>query len=631
MYNNSTKAYCSAALVIILSGMLLTPALLQPAHAATTSTLTVNAYSLSGDTLHMYTIISSDGTTVKAGFTPLTYIGTDDTRYTVQVYNYKDLTFSHWGGGNGSSNPRTLTMWGDTTATAYYNTGSTQLSNNANSCEPLGVAEVLAGANDGNVPANTLDNDLSTRWSNYGVGSWIRYDLGQNTNICNIDIAWYKGNERQADFVVSTSVDGTTYKDVYSGRSSGTTLNEEVYDFADITARYVRITVNGNTDNLWASITEANISGASAGTTQVTSDPPVTLSFSGLSEGQTLNSAVVFTVKASDPSKVDNIKAYVDGSTLLKTERYDPYDFPLNPSSFSSGTHKIDAIATLKNGGTVSRSVSVNFGASITSPTPVNPSSSAIDKFGVKMVYPTKSNGEQWFMDMANPSSDPRFDPKASISKNSDGSWKMEDDQVRMNVFTSSGYHPEKITTYNQQQLATKGYMQDARDWRNVEMTGYVKVNSGNDDNFAWYARGGKHNDDNGGCEGTAYKGNLFYNGDVRFSKEQQHSDGYSFSDKSQATGSLNGKWIGFKTIMYNNAQGNVVLQIWLDEKLDGVSWKKVYDMTDSGGWGSDGDMCGGSPDQKITWGGPTANFRWDSASDVDFKWLSVREIQPPA
>jgi hypothetical protein len=28
-----------------------------------------------------------------------------------------------------------------------------------------------------------------------------------------------------------------------------------------------------------------------------------------------------------------------------------------------------------------------------------------------------------------------------------------------------------------------------------------------------------------------------------------------------------------------------------------------------------------------ITWGGPLATFRWDSASDVDFKWLSVREI----
>jgi len=31
-----------------------------------------------------------------------------------------------------------------------------------------------------------------------------------------------------------------------------------------------------------------------------------------------------------------------------------------------------------------------------------------------------------------------------------------------------------------------------------------------------------------------------------------------------------------------------------------------------------------------ITWGGPIATFRWDSAEDVDFRWLSVREIQSP-
>lgn len=72
-------------------------------------------------------------------------------------------------------------------------------------------------------------------------------------------------------------------------------------------------------------------------------------------------------------------------------------------------------------------------------------------------------------MNIDNPSSDSRFDPKDNISENADGSWKIESDQVRMNVFTSSGYHPERISTYDQQELATKGYMQDANDWRNIE------------------------------------------------------------------------------------------------------------------------------------------------------------------
>jgi hypothetical protein len=34
--------------------------------------------------------------------------------------------------------------------------------------------------------------------------------------------------------------------------------------------------------------------------------------------------------------------------------------------------------------------------------------------------------------------------------------------------------------------------------------------------------------------------------------------------------------------------------------------------------------------DQLITWGSPVATFRWDHTADVDFRNLSVREIEPP-
>ena len=57
---------------------------------------------------------------------------------------------------------------------------------------------------------NVLDDNLDTRWSNNGVGSWIQLDLGINNKVCDISIAWYKGNERQNNFVISTSNDGVT-------------------------------------------------------------------------------------------------------------------------------------------------------------------------------------------------------------------------------------------------------------------------------------------------------------------------------------------------------------------------------------------------------------------------------------
>ena len=95
--------------------------------------------------------------------------------------------------------------------------------------------------------------------------------------------------------------------------------------------------------------------------------------------------------------------------------------------------------------------------------------------------------------------------------------------------------------------------------------------------------------------------------------------------------GSMNGKWIGFKTAMYNvekNGHLAVKLEIWLDKSNDG-NWQKVYDYIDDGGWGNDGQACGGRPDQIISWGGPLAAFRWDNADDVDIKDFSVREILP--
>ena len=59
------------------------------------------------------------------------------------------------------------------------------------------VISVVASGNEiGNIPQNTIDGNLSTRWSNLGVGSWIKYDLGSTFNISDVKIAWYDGNQR---------------------------------------------------------------------------------------------------------------------------------------------------------------------------------------------------------------------------------------------------------------------------------------------------------------------------------------------------------------------------------------------------------------------------------------------------
>jgi hypothetical protein len=254
------------------------------------------------------------------------------------------------------------------------------------------------------------------------------------------------------------------------------------------------------------------------------------------------------------------------------------------------------------------------------------------DKFGVLKIYATKQDGEQWYL-KSNPNDDPRYSPQTTLTKNSDGSFKVKSTKVRMGVFTSSGFHPEKINTLNHNKISQAGYMQSPNDWRDVEITGYVKLNSGNNDNFVWYARGGRHTGYGSpqGCEGVAYKGGLFYGGATRWEKEQWHTGGYVFAEFGKNIGPIKGKWVGLKVIMYNIVQNDktaVKLELWVD-KSNNNNWIKATEKIDKGGWGNNGRECGGKPDQIITWGGPIAAFRWDGATDVDIKKFSVREIVP--
>jgi hypothetical protein len=122
-------------------------------------------------------------------------------------------------------------------------------------CEP-----VTASGNDGNVPANVLDNNLNTRWSASGDGQWIQFCLSSAANVTGVQIAFYKGNERSARFDILTGNDGTNWTTAASNlQSSGTSLNLETFTFTGRSAKYVRIVGHGNNVNAWNSYTEVKI------------------------------------------------------------------------------------------------------------------------------------------------------------------------------------------------------------------------------------------------------------------------------------------------------------------------------------------------------------------------------------
>jgi len=123
----------------------------------------------------------------------------------------------------------------------------------------LPVVSASASADDGNVPANTIDGSLSTRWSADGDGQWIRFDLGTNQTLGSAKIAWHNGNQRQSRFDVQTSSNGSTWTTVFSGESSGTTAALENYTTTEASGRYVRILGHGNSETMWNSILEVEL------------------------------------------------------------------------------------------------------------------------------------------------------------------------------------------------------------------------------------------------------------------------------------------------------------------------------------------------------------------------------------
>jgi hypothetical protein len=136
-----------------------------------------------------------------------------------------------------------------------------------------GAGGVTASTHDGNVPANTVDNNLGTRWSASGDGQWIAYDLGSVRTVGYAAIAVYQGNQRRNVFDLQTSSNGTSWTTIWSAESSGTTTAEQSYDFPDVQTRYIRYRGHGNSGSAWNSLTEVSIF-ATPSTTPPPPPPP---------------------------------------------------------------------------------------------------------------------------------------------------------------------------------------------------------------------------------------------------------------------------------------------------------------------------------------------------------------------
>jgi hypothetical protein len=251
-------------------------------------------------------------------------------------------------------------------------------------------------------------------------------------------------------------------------------------------------------------------------------------------------------------------------------------------------------------------------------------------------IHPLKTDGNNWQLNLNDIEDEKTVLYDAKVTRNPDESWKLipesrgSADGMTLYAYTPGYANSNKMITKKDHRLfEDNGYIFNEKDWKDVEINAYIRINSYSDDNgyFATDVRGGRHNEDNI-CVGTSYRNQLYSDGNLQFKKEQWHP--ILVSAEPVNIGQVIGEWIGIKTIIQNvnnNGKSEVKMETYIDKSNKGGDWVKINEKIDSGNWGDAGEKCNGNPDQIITWGGPVISFFFRGITDIDIQDFATREI----
>ncbi|MGJ8738979.1 BspA family leucine-rich repeat surface protein [Zobellia laminariae] len=121
---------------------------------------------------------------------------------------------------------------------------------------------IVAVLDDGNGLCNLMDNDLTSYWSSNVLGESITFELTSFKDVNQVEIAFLYGETRVSVFDILVSVDGVNWTTVLKDQSSsGTSLDLEKFNFPFQSTKYIRYTVQGNSqdNNALNGITEFRI------------------------------------------------------------------------------------------------------------------------------------------------------------------------------------------------------------------------------------------------------------------------------------------------------------------------------------------------------------------------------------
>lgn len=282
---------------------------------------------------------------------------------------------------------------------------------------------------------------------------------------------------------------------------------------------------------------------------------------------------------------------------------------------------------------------------------PANPQTGNLDKFGVKMLFPSLSGGQSWYLSNRGLKGDSRVIGIPNSVKeyvNGDGSFHMTGTSALFYVTTLAGYNYQSAggLSLNHALCRVRQYMQSPRDWKNVEVTIYHMIDMFDPVQYSprtktydlgIKCRTGSHSRVRD-CQGCAYEiqAQLFPGAEKFFHRKEHWHDCHADTDRQGITFSFSSvmrRMVGQKFVAFNivdQSTGRVTavrLQHWWNDNGDGVTWTKVNETVDNGNWGMLDGQCGGNRDEIIIWGGPLIGFFWNDFTGVCYKWMSIREI----
>ncbi|PWJ43214.1 polysaccharide lyase family 7 protein [Sediminitomix flava] len=154
-------------------------------------------------------------------------------------------------------------------ATAYFNELTETIhSNGSGSTTNLALNKAVSASNEqsSNPASNLVDGDADSRWSAENYSQSATIDLGAVYSINRTEVVCFK--DRAYQYIIEVSTNGSSYSTIVdrTSNTTGGSNSAPITDsFANVNARYVRLTVTGASgySGSWISIEELSVFGSS--------------------------------------------------------------------------------------------------------------------------------------------------------------------------------------------------------------------------------------------------------------------------------------------------------------------------------------------------------------------------------